>query len=131
MEKKMDLKHKKSGICYIAAVLFFLYLIISIFVFIFWAIRHFAGFSWFWFLAYNSVYVWLGFIYFIGLLKSKVDALEQILIKKKIIDIEKDDDNFEVDIDKVKVCPHCGFQVFPEDKKCKYCGKELKNNKNK
>lgn len=74
-----------------------------------------------------SIIPYLIIIFLLWELRSdtkRIERLEEALLNKEIInaeDIGEADITEKVDEDNVKLCPHCNYQIFPEDKICPNC----------
>lgn len=53
---------------------------------------------------------------------DRVNDLEEILEKKEIIPKRDRFDGKEEDPQNMRICKSCGYQIFPEDEKCRNCG---------
>ena len=72
---------------------------------------------------------WIGFIFGIfgliyaaGLPEKKEHKTVKIKKGNKEVVVEDEYDDFE----SVKICPDCGWQVFPEEKNCSNCGRKIR-----
>jgi uncharacterized OB-fold protein len=64
---------------------------------------------------------------------KKIEILESILEKKKIIkqkDIDEETDGYSVEEPKkIRYCPNCNYQLFPDDRVCPNCGCKINSKK--
>lgn len=56
---------------------------------------------------------------------DRVNDLEEILEKKEIIPKRDRFDGKEEDPQNMRICKSCGYQIFPEDEKCRNCGAKV------
>ena len=74
-----------------------------------------------------SIIPYLIIIFLLWELRSdtkRIKRLEEALLNKEVIkaeDIGEVDITEQVDKDNATLCPHCNYQIFPEDKICPNC----------
>lgn len=121
---------EKKNIVRTIATIYSICYIIALICMIIYAIAAGSGADWvsliigFVFSTVNMILLWS-----LSGVIDRVDELEEILERKEIIPqrdrFDSKEDVKEENPTTMRTCKSCGYQIFPEDEKCRNCGEKV------